>query len=142
MADLARRRLILYDAHYGWSDPTRRQLRERAQMAGVDIEPWIEVERVEAALELAAEGIGDTVVSAAIASSAVFPPLLSTVSFAVPLYDTIALATRRGRPLSAATREFSRLAEDSIRTLVDHTAAASRPDDSPVPVIEHAARRP
>ncbi|KOV73587.1 LysR family transcriptional regulator, partial [Streptomyces sp. NRRL WC-3723] len=26
MADLAAAKLILYDAHYGWRDPTRRQL--------------------------------------------------------------------------------------------------------------------
>ena len=46
--------LILYDAHYGWSDPTRRQLQERAQQAGVQLKPVIEIEDMEAALELAA----------------------------------------------------------------------------------------
>src|SRR4051812_3991553 len=54
-------RLVLYDAHYGWKDPTRRQLLERAQLAGLKLEPWIEVEHVESALELVARGIGDTV---------------------------------------------------------------------------------
>ena len=41
---LATAPLILYDAHYGWSDPTRRQLQERAQRAGVQLEPVIEIE--------------------------------------------------------------------------------------------------
>ena len=53
--------LILYDAHYGWSDPTRRQLQERARQAGVQLKPVIEIEDMEAALELAAAGLGDTV---------------------------------------------------------------------------------
>ena len=61
--DRAARRapLILYDAHYGWSDPTRRQLQERAQRAGVQLEPVIEIEDMDAALELAASGLGDTI---------------------------------------------------------------------------------
>src|SRR5919199_1764856 len=51
---LAAAPLILYDARWGADDPTRRQLRERAQEAGVQLEPQIEVEYQTAALELAA----------------------------------------------------------------------------------------
>src|SRR5918994_137655 len=58
---LAAAPLILYDARYGWSDPTRRQLQERAQRAGVQLEPGIEIEDMDAALELAASGLGDTI---------------------------------------------------------------------------------
>ena len=58
---LAASPLILYDAHYGWSDPTRRQLQERAQRAGVQLEPVIEIEDMDAALELAVSGLGDTI---------------------------------------------------------------------------------
>ena len=58
---LAEAPLILYDARFGWDDPTRRQLAERAQRAGVTIEPVIEVEYVEAALDLALRGLGDTI---------------------------------------------------------------------------------
>ncbi|SOD60122.1 DNA-binding transcriptional regulator, LysR family [Streptomyces zhaozhouensis] len=114
METFARRRLVLYDAHFGWRDPTRRQLADRAQLAGVRIEPLIEIEHVEAALKLVAAGIGDTVVSSALMTSPTFPPGLHTVSFAEPLFDTIAFARKRGRPLSRATREFARLAEDAI----------------------------
>ena len=57
--------LILYDARWGPDDPMRRQLRERAQAAGVTLEPQIEVEYVTAALELTARGLGDTVSVAA-----------------------------------------------------------------------------
>ena len=58
---LAQVPLILYDARWAAEDPTRRQLRERAQRAGVLLDPQIEVEYVTAALELAARGLGDTV---------------------------------------------------------------------------------
>uniref|UniRef100_UPI0022772724 LysR substrate-binding domain-containing protein n=1 Tax=Streptomyces sp. NRRL WC-3744 TaxID=1463935 RepID=UPI0022772724 len=34
MADLAAAKLILYDAHYGWRDPTRRQLADVARHPG------------------------------------------------------------------------------------------------------------
>lgn len=34
MEQVAMTALILYDAHYGWNDPTRRQLADRAQAAG------------------------------------------------------------------------------------------------------------
>ena len=58
---LAEAPLILYDARWGADDPTRRQLRERAQRAGVKLEPQIEVEYVTAALDLCARGLGDTI---------------------------------------------------------------------------------
>lgn len=117
-------RLVLYDAHYGWRDPTRRQLADRAQLAGVRIEPIFEIERVEAALKLVADGVGDTIASAAVVRSDAFPPGLHTVSFAEPLFDTIAVARKRGRPLSRATRELARLAEDAI---TDVRGPAPRP---------------
>ncbi|MEV0844486.1 LysR family transcriptional regulator [Streptomyces sp. NPDC049954] len=115
--DFARAPLVLYDAHYGWKDPTRRQIAERAQLAGVRIDPLIELEHVEAALKLAAAGVGDTIASRAVISSPSFPAGLRTAPFAEPLYDTIALVRRRGYPLSRATRELARLAEDTIREI-------------------------
>jgi DNA-binding transcriptional LysR family regulator len=109
--DLAHSTLILYDAHYGWKEPTRRQLTERAQMAGVKLEPLIEVEQVEAALSLVDRGIGDTIASRAVAESSVCPPTVGTVSFAQPLYDTIAFVQRESAVLSPATQEIARLAQ-------------------------------
>ncbi|WP_024874381.1 LysR family transcriptional regulator [Saccharomonospora piscinae] len=116
ISGLANSRLILYDAHYGWKDPTRRQLAERAQLAGVRLEPWIEVEHVESALSLVARGIGDTIVSRAVAESGSCPPSVRTVSFAEPLYDTIALVRREAEVLSPASRELARLAQRMLLT--------------------------
>ena len=107
-------RLVLYDAHYGWRDPTRRQVLERAHLAGVKLEPWIEVEHVESALDLVMRGIGDTIVCTAVVNSSACPAGLLTTSFAAPLYDTIALIKRENAVLSPATREFARLAQRSL----------------------------
>ncbi len=114
MADLSKARLVLYDAHYGWSDPTRRQLLERAHLAGVRIEPWVEVEHVESALHLVARGMGDTIACRAVTESAAFPPGLHVAPFAEPIYDTIALVHRTSAVLSPAARELARLAEQSL----------------------------
>ncbi|MBC7519407.1 MAG: LysR family transcriptional regulator [Microbacteriaceae bacterium] len=116
---LAQCKLVLYDAHYGWRDPTRRQLQERAQIAGVTLDPVVEVEQVESALGVVTAGGGDTIVSQAIVTSPGFPGGLCTVGFADPLFDTIAVVKRRGATLSPATRELSRLAQSILLTQAD-----------------------
>ncbi|CAM5357879.1 hypothetical protein STENM223S_06973 [Streptomyces tendae] len=107
--------LVLYDAHYGWQDPTRRQLAERAQLAGVRIDPLIELEHVEAAVKLAAVGVGDTIASSAVIAR----PVVSVRAAHGVLRRTALRHDRarwaRGRPLSRATRELARLAEDTLR---------------------------
>ena len=130
--DIARMRLILYDAHYGWNDPTRHQLAERARDAGVALLPMIEVESVDSAVSLAAQGLGGTFVSETIARRASFPGNLVAVPFSPPLYDTFAFVWRRGFRLPPATRELLRLAEELIRSfnrppLPDAGAAQAQP---------------
>lgn len=117
MSDLAATDLILYDAHYGWRDPTRRQIAERAQLEGITLHPLVEVEQVESALSLVASGAGDTIVSRAVARGKAFPDNIHTVGFAEPMYDTIALIQRKSSVLSPATRELARLAK---RMLLEH----------------------
>ena len=121
---LAEAPLILYDARFGWSDPTRRQLAERAQRAGVTIEPVIEVEYVEAALDLAARGLGDTIGTRRIALGRTFARRLHRVEFDPPVVDTFAFITRRNAHLSPATRAFMALAAKRLETLGRRTSAA------------------
>src|ERR671932_278377 len=102
--------LILYDARWGADDPTRRQLRERAQEAGVKVEPVIEVEYLTAALDLAARGLGDTVSPMSLLRTRGYGRRLGGVSFAPPLYDTFAFVPRRQAHLSPATRALMALA--------------------------------
>ncbi|KFF60645.1 LysR family transcriptional regulator, partial [Cryobacterium sp. MLB-32] len=112
--EFAKANLVLYDAHCGWKDPTRRQLLERAQIAGVKIDVGIEVEHVETAINLVATGAGDSIVSRTVAHSANFPKNIRTFRFADPLYDTIALVQRETAFLSPATKKIAQLAERAL----------------------------
>lgn len=130
---LTRAPLILPDASYGKEDPTRRQLAELAQRLGIAIEPQIDVEDVEAAVELAGQGLGDTIVARGmlLGIGARVPDSLGWTPFAEPLYDTFAFISRRGASLSPATREFLRLAEEKLtahaRLLEDRPPRRRRP---------------
>jgi DNA-binding transcriptional LysR family regulator len=125
---LARTKLILYDAYSGWRDPTRHQLAERAALAGLTLQPWIEVEHVETALHLVASGAGDTFTSRAVVAGPACPPGLGVTAFDPPIYDTIALIRRENRPLSPATREIARLAQQMLEES-DRVEALPGPED-------------
>src|SRR3954452_5211452 len=112
---LAAAPLILYDARWPDQDPTRVTLRERAQRAGVRLEPVIEVEYMTAALDLAARGLGDTFSLRSLLTR--FARRLHTAPFAPPIDEAFAFITRRGAHLSPATRAFMALAERRVRAL-------------------------
>jgi DNA-binding transcriptional LysR family regulator len=115
--EIAQSTLILYDARWGATDPMRRQLDERAQRAGVRIEPAIEVEYLTAALDLAARRLGNTIAGPRVLTTRGFARTLGSVSLDPPLYDTFAFITRRSAPLSPATRAFMELAERRVEAL-------------------------
>ena len=119
--DLAAAPLILTDTSYGLEDPTRRQLFELAQREGITVEPQIDVEDLETAIELAARGLGDTLIARGILLNLGrrVPKRLGWVPFAEPLYDTFAFINRRGARLSPAAREFMTLAEDRMQAMAD-----------------------
>jgi DNA-binding transcriptional LysR family regulator len=113
---LAETALILPDASWGNEDPTRRQLAELAQRVGVSIQPRIDVEDVEAAMELAARGLGDTIVARGMLFSLGrrVPKRLGWTPFDEPIYDTFAFIARTNAPLSPASREFLALARERL----------------------------
>lgn len=106
--------LILYDAYHGNADPTRRQLTERAQAHGLSVVPLVEVEWLQTALSLVARGVGGTIAARAVTFSEQFPSGLIARSFDDPMYDTLALVTRKGTSLSPATDELVALALRAI----------------------------
>jgi DNA-binding transcriptional LysR family regulator len=115
---LAQAPLILAWASWGGHDPTRRQLAELAQREGVRIEPQIDVEDAEVALELTARGLGDTIATRGMLRSMATPEL-GWVAFAEPVFETIAFTWRRGAQLSPATREFVTFAERRLDALAE-----------------------
>jgi DNA-binding transcriptional LysR family regulator len=119
--ELAAAPLILTDTSYGLEDPTRRQLFELAQREGVTIEPQIDVEDIETAIELATRGMGDMLLARGIVLSLGrrVPKKLGWVPFAEPIYDTFAFINRRGARLSPAAREFMALAEERMQAMAE-----------------------
>lgn len=101
---LAERPLILYEASAGVGDPTRLQLAARAQAAGVQLHPRVEVESADTALELAAIGLGDTYAPQILRPA--LDPRLHAVRFDPPLVDAFALITRSGSRLSRPVEDF------------------------------------
>src|SRR4051794_38348175 len=151
---LAEAPLILYDARFGWNDPTRRQLAERAQRAGVTLEPQIEVEYVEAALAPPAGALGNPTATRRAALGGSSPPRLHTTTFAPPVIDPFAFIPRRNAHLSPATRAFMALAARRMERLgpagtgdgedlppPPHQAPAAPEEQPPPPLRAPAAGR-
>lgn len=111
--------LILYDAHHGWRDPSRRQLAQQAQMHGVTLDPMIEIESVDSALSLVSLGLGDTILPRAVADAEGFPDSVYTTSLAEPIYDTFALVTRKNWELSPMAKYLAGLAVDMLLSNAD-----------------------
>lgn len=109
--------LVLPEARWGDEDPTRRQLAERAQRAGVTIRPRIEVQHANAALQLAARGLGATLVTRALLDALGYGDRLAAVSLDPPLHETFAFIQRRNARLSPATRALMTLAERHLTRL-------------------------
>jgi DNA-binding transcriptional LysR family regulator len=116
---LAATPLVFYDAESADRDPIRRQLAERAQALGVRLQPTVEVELKDIALQLVASGIGDTYLPSAYTHAPYYPEGLSTAPFSPALYDTFAIITRPGTRLSPGVRELLTDLEAHMRAVAD-----------------------
>jgi DNA-binding transcriptional LysR family regulator len=117
--ELAARPLIFYDAASAEADPVRRQLAERAQALGIRLEPRVEVEHKIVALQLVADGVGDTYLPSAHTYKPYFPDTLNVAPFSPALYDTFAIITRQGTRISAGMRELLAALEAHMREAAD-----------------------
>jgi DNA-binding transcriptional LysR family regulator len=109
--------LILPEVRWGDMDPTRRQLLARAQNAGVTLRPVVEVESPAVALELAARGVGDTLISLPLAHALGATATLGWASLDPPLHETFAFITRHNANLSPAVEVLIRLARQLLERL-------------------------
>lgn len=123
---LAEAPLILSEARWGAEDPLRRMLTDRARAAGLVLRPQVEVEFQTAAVELAAHGLGDSLVSYLVTRWSGYPGRLHWVPLDPPVVERFAFVTRAGGVLSPATRVFVDLAHTHIRAL-QRTADAGPP---------------
>ncbi len=112
---LATTPLVFYDAESADDDPIRRQLAERAQALGVRLRPRVEVELIDIALRLVAEGLGDTYLPSAYTRAPYYPAGLHTAPFEPALYDTFAIVTRAGARLSPGVRQLLAALEAHMR---------------------------
>ena len=135
IARLAAAPLILNDASWASEDPTRRQLHELAQRQGLAIEPQIDVEDIEDALELAARGLGDTIAARGMLRRlAPRQPRLGPVRRADLRPFRVRVAPRRAALAGdARVRDVRRAAAHPARGAAAHGPAASprarlRPD--------------
>ncbi len=113
---------MLPEAAWGEQDPTRRQLSERAQRAGVTIAPRFEVQHAGASLELTARGLGDTLVTGALLDVLGYRDRLSARPLDPPLRETFAFIQRRNARPSPATRALMTLAEEHLAALAARPA--------------------
>jgi DNA-binding transcriptional LysR family regulator len=105
---------------------------------GLVLTPRIEVETLVMALRLVAKGLGDTYLPGAHTGAWHFPPGLSTTSFDPPLFDTLALVTRKGAQLSPAMRLWVTHVEAHIANVADQLQASQRPGHNRSPRSEGA----
>lgn len=128
IAQVAHADLVLPEVRWGSMDPTRRQLAARAQNAGVDLRPALEVESPSVAIELALRGVVDTVISLALVHALGHGERLHWVCLDPPVTETFAFVTRRGSEPTAAAAVVMDLAR---AILAEIPAAPSRRGDGP-----------
>lgn len=114
---LARAPLILSEARWAQDDPLRRSLLAQAQQVGVSLRPAFEVEFQTAAVEMAAYGVGDSLVSYLVTQWQGYPRGLRWTPLDPPYAEHFAFVTRQSGSLSPATAAFMALAEQHIRAL-------------------------
>lgn len=127
VSELQDRPLVLPDASYAQTDPTRRQLSSRAQRNGKSLVPDIEVETGVAALGVAASGIAGAVASLPVAEALGYTKRLNWVSLDPPLIETFAVITRDPASLSPGTEAMIELVNQHMRMLHNQYTPGNKP---------------
>lgn len=109
--------MILSESRWAMDDPLRLSLLERAQRAGVSLKPRVEVEFQTHALELTANGVGDTLVSYHVGRSIIEERGLYWAPLDPPVREHYAFVLRKNAPISPATAEFITMAHKILERL-------------------------
>lgn len=117
---LAAATLVLSEATWGDDDYTRQQLKRTVQAVGGSLQPAIEVENVETALEIAALGLADAITARSILRRR--RSILGTPLFSAPLrprlFDHFAIVHRRDAVISRPVQAVIELATARMRDVV------------------------
>ncbi|MGO2751107.1 MAG: LysR family transcriptional regulator [Pseudoclavibacter sp.] len=117
IATLATRPLILSETRWAQDDPLRVSLTGLAQRHGIVITPIVEVEFQTHALELAAAGVGDSLVSYHVGRQLIEERGLTWTTLEPPIVEHYAFVTRRGGAISPATARFMQLAHEVLQRI-------------------------
>lgn len=115
--ELTKRPLVLPEAGFADTDPTRQQLSIRAQRLAIPLVPDIEVETGAAALSVAASGLAGAVASVPVAEALGYTEKLTWTSLEPPLIETFAVITRDPTNLSPATEAMVELLNQHMAML-------------------------
>ncbi|NNN33806.1 LysR family transcriptional regulator [Streptomyces sp. S3(2020)] len=123
--DLAAATLVLSEVTWGDADYTRQQLRSAVQSVGGTLQPAIEVENVETALEVAALGLADAITARSVVRryQDKLPARLHCFSLEPRLYDHFAIVCRHNAVLSRPVQAVIEMAAARLRELVRATTA-------------------
>jgi DNA-binding transcriptional LysR family regulator len=124
---LAALKMIWWPSVSGWKDSIRRQLKAWADEAQVHLETAVEVEHIESALKLVAQGLASSYVLRTVYESTSFPADVGVVSFSRPIYDTYAFVWRKDHSLSPASLELVAMAR---QLMAGYGNALSLPPDA------------
>lgn len=111
--DIAEAQLVMPEVQWGDSDPIRRRLMEQAQREGLRIGTTIEVAPYTA-LELAAEGMADTIAPYSLAQATGLIDRLHWVPLDPPMRENFAFIKRRNAALSQGARAVQSIIEKLV----------------------------
>lgn len=114
---VAAMKLVLAEASWGSRDPMRRALVDRAREEGVEIDPFIQVEYGDAALEIAAQGEFDTVMPLVELQRHPLRDRLSWAHLSPGLPVDFAFISRSDASLSPATEAFIAMSKGPLEEL-------------------------
>ncbi|MGO2035989.1 MAG: LysR family transcriptional regulator [Brevibacterium sp.] len=115
--EIATRRLVLAEASWGTADPMRRTLAERARAEQIDLDPFIQVEYGDAAVEIVSNGAFDTVLPLVELQRHPLRDALSWAHLSPAFPVHFAFISRTDATLSPATEAFIAMSKGPLNDL-------------------------
>jgi DNA-binding transcriptional LysR family regulator len=119
LTDIIHRRLVVSPASGGWEDTLRQIISRHALVAGVEFDPWYQVEEIETAIALTSKGVADAIAYRVIVeATGIDQQAVAVSSFEPKIYDPLAIVYRDNVTLSQATQFIISLAVQCLQNKV------------------------